>query len=84
MVGIQLLSKVGERGQVVIPKPLREKLKIIPNSIVIFELEENKVTLKKSSEGLNILEEYVNGLKKKIKLPKNINWDEMYYSQFKK
>ena len=84
MVGIQLLSKVGEKGQIVIPKPLREKLKIIPNSVVIFEIEENKVILKKRNNDLEVLNAFLNEFKTKIKFPKNIDWDEMYYSQLKK
>jgi len=84
MVGIQLISKVGEKGQVVIPKPVRDKFKISKDSIILFEIEDNKVIMKKKTESLKVLEEYTQALKTKIKLPKNINWDEMYYSQFQK
>lgn len=39
--------KVGPKGQVVIPRPLRKALKILPGSKVIFKLEEGKLTLRK-------------------------------------
>lgn len=84
MVRIQLRSTVGEKGEGVIPRPLRKKCKINPNAVTLFEIKDKKITFKKSSEGIDILKDYANALKKKVKLHKKINWDEMYYSQFQK
>lgn len=39
--------KVGPKGQVVIPKPLRKVLKIYPGSKVVFKLEGRRLTLEK-------------------------------------
>jgi AbrB family looped-hinge helix DNA binding protein len=39
-------SKVGERGQVVIPKPIRENLGLDKNSAIEFELKGATVTMK--------------------------------------
>ncbi len=82
MVGIQLSSKIGAKGQVVIPKPIRKRLGVEPFSEIVFDLEEDKVIVKKKKNDLEILEEFFNAVQFKGKLPKNIDWDEEYYSQF--
>ena len=43
-------SKVGERGQVVIPKPIRDNLGLSKNSGIEFELKGTTVTLRPSRE----------------------------------
>jgi AbrB family looped-hinge helix DNA binding protein len=43
---IQKEAKVGKKGQVVIPKAMREVLKITPGSKVQFTLEGDKITVK--------------------------------------
>ncbi|HEY2861556.1 MAG TPA: AbrB/MazE/SpoVT family DNA-binding domain-containing protein [Terracidiphilus sp.] len=43
-------SKVGERGQVVIPKPIRDNLGLDKNSAIEFELKGTTVTLRASRE----------------------------------
>ena len=41
--------KVGPKGQVVIPRPLRKTLGIHPGSKVLFKLEEGRLILEKPS-----------------------------------
>ena len=48
MVGIR--RGVGEKGQVVIPKQLREEFNISPLDCVEFDLEDGKITLRKVNE----------------------------------
>ena len=80
MVGIRLRSKVGEKGQVVIPQPIRDSFGIKPFTEVFFNVEGGKIAIeKKSSE--DWLKGFGYGIKK-IKLPKKIDWDNEYYSQF--
>jgi AbrB family looped-hinge helix DNA binding protein len=43
-------SKLGERGQVVIPKPIRDSLGLNKNSSIEFELKGSTVTLKSSRD----------------------------------
>ena len=81
MVGIQLVSKVGEKGQVVIPKPIRERFNLKKNTELIFDLEDEKLILKKKENSLIIFEEFVNVFPKR-KFPKSVDWNKEYYSQF--
>ena len=46
--------KVGERGQVTIPKEIRERFGIGPETDVEFEVQRNVIVLKKTPKKLNI------------------------------
>ena len=46
--------KIGERGQVTIPKHIRERFGLCPNSEVEFQVEDGRVILKKSPKRLNL------------------------------
>jgi AbrB family looped-hinge helix DNA binding protein len=48
--------KIGERGQVTIPKDIRERFGLGPNSEVEFQIEDGRVVLKKSPKRLNLEE----------------------------
>ncbi len=80
MVGIQLEAKVSEKGQIVIPKPLRKRLRLEKNTEIVFDLEGEKIILKKKQSGLEVFQEFVNAIKKR-ELPKHIDWDKEYYRQ---
>ena len=82
MVGILLRAKVGEKGQVVIPKPIREQLNIEKNTELEISLENKKIVMKKKND-LDLLNELFNATPK-MKLPKHIDWDTLAYSQFQK
>ena len=80
MVGIKIGSRIGEKGQVVIPKPIRDQFGLQPNAEVYFSVEEGKIVLT-SKSGEEILSEFISAVKKR-KLPNKINWDKEYYKQF--
>jgi AbrB family looped-hinge helix DNA binding protein len=80
MVGIKLKSRIGEKGQVVIPKPLRDQFGLRPLSDVWFHVENGKAVLEKVSPEL-LYQDFVSAVEKKIPLPKKIDWDEEYYSE---
>ena len=78
---LELKAKVGSRGQVVIPKPIRELLQIRSGEEVFFRLEGDDILVRKA-EGMQALEDLLNCVAKKRKEPRKVDWDEMYYSQF--
>lgn len=59
--------KVGLKGQVVIPKDVREHLSIKPGSKVVFEVMDDVVTLRPEQNPETIVEEYVSIVDKKLK-----------------
>ncbi|ODS38899.1 MAG: hypothetical protein A7316_06760 [Candidatus Altiarchaeales archaeon WOR_SM1_86-2] len=77
---LKLKSRIGPKGQVVIPKPIRDSFGFEPGSEVYFHIEKENVVIEKKS-GEEILEELLNRCPRK-KLPDNIDWDELYGSQF--
>ncbi len=82
MVGIKLHGRVGEKGQIVIPKPIREQLGIQPNTELVFDLVEEKIVIRKERSDVEIVEEFVNMVKKKKNFSKKIDWSKEVYSQF--
>jgi len=49
-----LCMKVGERGQVTIPKGIRERFGIGPETEVEFKIQRNTIVLKKTPKKLNL------------------------------
>lgn len=82
MVGIQLRATVGEKGQIVIPKPIRDLFHLSPFTEIVFDVKEDNIILKKKEKGLAVLEEYISAFRHKKKLPKKIDWNKLYYSQY--
>jgi AbrB family looped-hinge helix DNA binding protein len=78
---IEIKAKVGSRGQIVIPKPIREMFHITAGENMFFRVRKNDIHIRKE-EGKKSLENMLNRIKKKKAEPKHINWKKMYYSQF--
>ena len=60
--------EIGEKGQVVIPKDIRDMLKIRAGQEIIFEVVNNDVKLFSSSNPEETVEEFLSGQKLKKKL----------------
>mgnify|MGYP001593753287 CR=1 FL=1 len=62
--------QIGEKGQVVIPKDIREMLKIRSGENVIFEVKKDEVVIKseKKEDPKDFLEAFFNTIKKKKKI----------------
>ena len=78
---LRLKSTVGERGQVVVPKPIREEMGIRPGMKVYFLMDRGGLRMETGDE--KALREFFTAIPK-TKPPKEIDWDEMFYSQFER
>ena len=80
MVLLKLISKIGEKGQVVIPKAIRDQFGFAPNTEICFVVEGDKVIIS-AIKSETALYDFMNAVKKR-KLPNKIDWDKEYYEQF--
>ncbi|MEM4251142.1 MAG: AbrB/MazE/SpoVT family DNA-binding domain-containing protein [Candidatus Bathyarchaeia archaeon] len=62
-----LKRKIGSKGQVVIPKDVRQYVGVEPGSEVIFEVREGEVILKPSRAPDDIVNEYLSIITSKLK-----------------
>ena len=62
---------VGEKGQVVVPKDIRDHLGIKPGSSIMFEVKENEVVIKPTINPREFVEDFCNVPKKLKKLDIN-------------
>ena len=65
---MRIVRDVGEKGQVVIPKDIREMLGIDKSKRVVFEVEKNKITLESENDPIAIVEDFFNTPKIEKKL----------------
>ena len=62
---IEIEATIGQRGQVVIPKPIRESYDLRPGMRVTFSVEGDRIVIEGSTD---VLEEY-------------LDWDERHYAR---
>jgi AbrB family looped-hinge helix DNA binding protein len=77
---LTLRSRVGPRGQLVIPQPLRDALGIAPNSYLLLSLEDDRIVVEKK-DPVETLEEFISTVPEKRAMPEKIDWDREYYEQ---
>lgn len=70
---------MGPKGQIVIPKNIREQLGLKRGSKVLFESENGEIKLKPQKEPEEFVEEFCAGIKKKLK--RRISLDELYATE---
>jgi len=78
---LELRSKVGTRGQVVIPGPIREMFDIQAGENVFFRVSNGEVILRRE-DGRITLDNMLSRVDKKKPEPKKMDWDAEHYSQF--
>jgi AbrB family looped-hinge helix DNA binding protein len=79
MVGIE--RKLGPKGQIVIPEEIRKLKGLRPGSVVVFDIEDEKISLKSKEEDVvSWLEQEVKKHGKKLG---KIDWDKSYEEQLK-
>lgn len=65
---MQMRREVGEKGQIVLPKDIREYLNIKPGTRVIFEVRGGEVVIKPEKSGREFVEDFCNVPKLKKRL----------------
>ncbi|MDP4039799.1 MAG: AbrB/MazE/SpoVT family DNA-binding domain-containing protein [Candidatus Pacearchaeota archaeon] len=63
--------QIGEKGQVVIPKDIRDFLKLKKGEKIIFEIIGNEITIKKEQDTKKFLEDFLDVPKPKKNLSLN-------------
>jgi len=72
---MQINRVVGEKGQVVIPKDIREYMGLKPNSEIVFEIRDGEVIIKSKNDPKKFVDDFCSvpgKLKKKIDLERLI------------
>jgi AbrB family looped-hinge helix DNA binding protein len=67
---MNLKRMIMEKGQVVIPKDIRDQLGLKPGSEILFGIEDGKVVIKKLSEGERTVDEFISVIPEEKKLKK--------------
>ena len=75
-----LKRKLGPKGQIVIPKDIRDMLNLKPGSEIIFEIHENKITIRPAKNGEDFLKNFIK-TPKKLKEP--IDYKEVLDQQYR-
>jgi len=70
---------MGPKGQIVIPKNIREQLGLKRGSKVLFEFENGEIKLKPQKKPEEFVEDFCNGVRKKLK--KRISLDKLYTTE---
>ena len=76
-MSLKLQAKIGQRGQVVIPKPIRDGFNLQPGMVVNFSVEGDRVVVTAPDD---VLEEFLDAVEKQPE-PQRIDWDARYYTQ---
>lgn len=66
-MGMGLRRRLGPKGQVVVPKDVRDFLNVAPGSEVVFEVREDSAVLKPTRSPNQLLDEYLTILTPKLK-----------------
>jgi len=66
---------VGAKGQVVIPKDMRQQLGIAPGSGIIFEIRDGELVVRPQRDSVDAVKEYVSIVKEKLR--QEVDLDEV-------
>ncbi|MBO8180206.1 MAG: AbrB/MazE/SpoVT family DNA-binding domain-containing protein [Archaeoglobus sp.] len=72
---------VGKKGQVTIPKEIREKFGLKEGEKVVFEVRGDEIIIRPDKSGSDYVEEFVSIVKKKLKAPEPAELKRLYYGQ---
>ena len=74
---VEIESKIGAKGQVVIPKPIRDEHGLNEGTRVTFSVEDGEVVVRKADA---VLEGFVGEFEKREE-PDEEDWDEVHYER---
>lgn len=77
---IRIESTVGARGQTVIPKPIRDQLKLQPGDKVWFRIEDGHIIIERE-DAHAMVEAFISGCTKRP-LPPDLDLDALYEEQY--
>jgi len=83
---MEMKREVGEKGQIVLPKDIRDYVGIKPGSKVVFEVRGKEIIIKPEKSGKEFVEDFVN-VPKKLRKSLNIKkikkiLDEQYEEEY--
>ncbi len=79
---LQHRLRVGPKGQVVLPKPVRDEIGARPGDEVALHTEGGRAIIEPVRSG-SVVDLLLSLRPKKTKMPRKVDWDEEYYSQFR-
>lgn len=74
---IEIDATIGQRGQVVIPKPIREAYDLRPGMHVTFSVDGDRIVIEGSTD---VLDEYLEAIPKRPE-PEAVDWDKRHYAR---
>lgn len=77
-MSLEIVATIGERGQVVIPKPIRDAYDLRPGQTVRFAIEGGRIVIRGNEDALV---SYLEAIEKRPE-PAEIDWDERYAERF--
>ncbi|AKG92014.1 transcriptional regulator, AbrB family [Geoglobus ahangari] len=72
---------VGKKGQVTIPKEIRDRFGLKEGKKVIFEVKGDEIILRPEKAGKDYVEEFTSVIKKKLEAPNAVELKRLYYGQ---
>ena len=72
---------VGKKGQVTIPKEIRDKFGLKEGEKVIFEVKGDEIVMKPEKSGKDYVEELTSIVKKKLEAPEPAELKRLYHGQ---
>ncbi len=71
------VGKMSKKGQIVIPKEIRDKFRIQPGDAVIFKIQGNKITIEKIQEKMSEILESSKPVENSIEFQRKLRdeWD---------
>jgi AbrB family looped-hinge helix DNA binding protein len=75
------IRTIGKKGQVTIPKEIREKFGLREGDRVSFEIKEDEIVIKPEKSGRKFIEELASIVKEKLEAPEPAELKRLYYEE---